>query len=49
MQNIPEIDNKIIEEHGLSLEEYEKILEIITLWSNQKTRLRINTKRKRKT
>ena len=28
MQNIPEIDNKIIEEHGLSLEEYEKILKI---------------------
>ena len=31
MQNIPEIDNKIIEEHGLSLDEYEKILKILDL------------------
>ena len=29
MENIPQIDNKIIEEHGLSLEEYDKILSIL--------------------
>ena len=29
MENIPHIDNKIIEEHGLSLEEYDKILSIL--------------------
>ena len=29
MQTIPEIDNKIIEEHGLSLDEYDKILKIL--------------------
>jgi len=29
MQNIPEIDSKIIEEHGLSLDEYDRILAIL--------------------
>ena len=29
MQNIPEIDSKIIEEHGLSLDEYDRILTIL--------------------
>ena len=29
MQNIPEIDKNIIEEHGLSLNEYDRILEIL--------------------
>ena len=29
MQNTPEIDNKTIEEHGLSLSEYEKIINIL--------------------
>ena len=29
MQNIPEIDNQIIEEHGLSLNEYDQILKIL--------------------
>ena len=29
MENIPKIDNKIIEEHGLSLDEYDKIVNIL--------------------
>ena len=29
MENIPKIDNKIIEEHGLSLEEYDRIVNIL--------------------
>ena len=29
MQNIPEINSKIIEEHGLSLKEYDRILEVL--------------------
>ena len=29
MENIPQIDSKIIEEHGLSLEEYDKIIDIL--------------------
>ena len=29
MENVPQIDSKIIEEHGLSIEEYDKIIEIL--------------------
>ena len=29
MENVPQIDSKIIEEHGLSLEEYDKIINIL--------------------
>ena len=29
MENVPQIDSKIIEEHGLSLDEYDKIINIL--------------------
>ena len=33
MENTPQIDSKIIQEHGLSIEEYDKIINILGIES----------------